>query len=63
MLSNKYRMPAHRCLFPVVCWLRRCEALGNEVGSMRQNDRQASVLEIGELSSAEPESGSEAGTS
>ena len=43
MLGNKYRMPAHRCLFAVIWNDRRRKPHSDEVGSMMLNGFHALV--------------------
>jgi hypothetical protein len=49
MLRNKYRMPAHRRLFAVVGRLSGREPLCDEVGSVFQHHRHATLVEISPL--------------
>ena len=37
MLGDKYRVTAHRCLFPVIRRMRRSKTLSNKIGGVLVN--------------------------
>lgn len=55
VLGNEDRMPAHRRLATIVGRLGWREALGNEIPSMLENDREPARGEISALLLAQPE--------